>query len=168
MRKLQELPGEMLSFDSQDRGRWDGKSCPALARLHLKANCKVMLVWNLSDSLKNGTQGIFMGEENGVLFVNFVDVGKVPIERQTWFKVDRNGKIIGQRSQFPLVPCNASTCHKTQRLTLKAAVVHRSREFVPGLVYVAASRVEEEKHLQVLQFKKSASVTATSRSFIIA
>ena len=88
-----------------------------------------------------------------MLFVNFVGVGKVPIERQTWFKVDRNGKVIGQRSQFPLVPCYASTCHKTQGLTLKAAVAHCSREVVPGLIYVAATRVEEQKHLQVLQFK---------------
>lgn len=46
----------------------------------------------------------------------------------------------------------AITCHKAQGLTLPAAVVHCSKEFVPGLVYVSLSRVKKSSHLQVLNF----------------
>ena len=149
------MPGQMLSFDCRDSGSCDRISCPALQKLLLKPNCKVMLVWNLSESLKNGSQRIFLGvEQNQLLAVNFPDVGKVLIERQTWVKVDRSGKIIGQRNQYPLVPSYASTCHKAQGLTLPAVVVHCSQEFVSGLTYVAASRVEEDGHLQLVQFRK--------------
>ena len=39
-----------------------------------------------------------------------------------------------------------------QSLTLPAAVVHCSKEFTPGLVYVALSQVKTSQHLQVLNF----------------
>ena len=42
------MPGQMLSFDCRESGSCDGISCPALQKLLLKPNCKVMLVWNLS------------------------------------------------------------------------------------------------------------------------
>lgn len=44
------------------------------------------------------------------------------------------------------------TVHKAQGQTLPAAVVHCSKEFVPGLIYVALSRVKTCAHLQVLNF----------------
>lgn len=34
-------------------------TCPCQDTLLLKTNCKVMLVWNLSEKLKNGSMGIF-------------------------------------------------------------------------------------------------------------
>ena len=114
-----------------------------------------MLVWNLSKSLKNGCQGTFLGvTENQKLAVDFPEVGKIYVDRQTWSKVETNGRIIGQRTQYPVVPCYASSCHKAQGLTLPAVIVHCSKEFVSGLTYVAVSRVKEDRHLQLIGFKE--------------
>ena len=99
--------------------------------------------------------------------VNFPDVGKVLIERQTWVKVDRSRKIIGQRNQYPLVRSYASTCHKAQELTLPAWVVHCSQEFVSGLAYVAASRVGEARHLLLVQFRNDRLLSPPSEALSV-
>ena len=49
----------------------------------------------------------------------------------------------------------AITCHKSQGLTLPAVVVHCSKEFVPGLTYVACTRVKSSENIQVIGFKRS-------------
>ena len=46
----------------------------------------------------------------------------------------------------------AITCHKSQGLTVDAAVVHCSREYVPGLIYVAVLRVKSPECIQILNF----------------
>ena len=68
---------------------------------------------------------------------------------------DRNGIEIGSVIQFPIIPAYAITCHKSQGLTLSAVVLHCSREYVPGLIYVGISRVKSPDHIQVLNFNAS-------------
>ena len=63
------------------------------------------------------------------------------LKTETWSKANRTGQIIGSRTEFPLVLFYSCTCHNTQGLTLPKAVVHCSREFVPGLIYVAVSHM---------------------------
>ena len=46
--------------------------------------------------------------------------------RKTWVKRNRGGEIVGSVFQFPVVPAYAVTCHKSQGLTLPAAIVHCS------------------------------------------
>ena len=50
-------------------------------------------------------------------------------------------------------PFYACTCHKTQGLTLPRAVVRCSKEFVPGLIFVAISWVWHPDDIQVCRFK---------------
>ena len=38
------------------------RNCPAEATLILKPQCKVMLLWNISELLKNGTKGVYVGQ----------------------------------------------------------------------------------------------------------
>ena len=152
-RQLDAINEEMITFQADfenDRSR--SMSWPGASILQLKRGCKVMLVWNKSDDLKNGTLGIFTGVKGNDLLVNFKEVGIVEIGRETWIKRDRNGQRIGSVTQFPIVLAYACTCHKSQGLTLPSAVVHCSREYVPGLIYVAISRVKSPKHIQVLNF----------------
>lgn len=59
---------------------------------------------------------------------------------------------MGSRTQFPVALMFAITCHKSQGLTLPAAVLHCSKEFVAGLSYVAMTRVRSCEHIQVLGF----------------
>ena len=110
-----------------------------------------MIVWNLSEDVKNGSTGM-RGEK---LEVEIKNHGKVGLKRQTWSKRDRTGRVVGSCTQYPVFLFYACTCHKTQGLTLPRAVVHCSKEFVPGLIYVAISRVRHPDDLQVCKFKSS-------------
>ena len=56
--------------------------------------------------------------------------------------------------QFLIVLAYAYTCRKSQGLSLPSTVVHCSREYVPGLIYEAISRVKSPKHIQILNFNR--------------
>ncbi|XP_020610138.1 uncharacterized protein LOC110048702 [Orbicella faveolata] len=152
-KELDKLPGELLVYNASfenDNSR--SMSWPGVEVLQLKRGCKVMLVWNLSENLKNGSVGVFTGARGDDLLVFFEDVGVVEISRQTWIKRNLTGQKMGGVTQFPLVLAYAVTCHKSQGLTLASAIVHCSREYVSGLIYVAISRVKSPEHIQILDF----------------
>ena len=52
--------------------------------------------------------------------------GTVTIGRETWMQRNRRRECIATICQFPIVLAYAVTCHKSQRLTLPAAIVHCS------------------------------------------
>ena len=156
---LQNIPGGLLKFEATvDGSAAEGMRWPGERQLVLKKGCKVMLIWNKSDALKNGSMGVFLGikdQAGDSLEVCFEGVGTVSLGRETWIKRNRAGEKSGSITQFPIVLAYAVTCHKSQALTLPAVVVHCSKEFVPGLLYVAMSRVTSAQTLQVLNFKES-------------
>ena len=124
-KELDKLPGELLVYNASfENDNSTSMSWPGVAVLQLKRGCKVMLVWNLSDSLKNGSVGIFTCVRGDDLSVFFEDVGVVEISRQTWIKRNLAGQRMGGVTQFPLVLAYAVTCHKSQGLTLASAIVH--------------------------------------------
>jgi ATP-dependent exoDNAse (exonuclease V) alpha subunit len=123
----------------------------------------MMLVWNKSATLKNGSVGTFEGmSSDGMAKVNFDSEGTVLISKESWLNRDVQGQVIGSVSQYPLVVAYAMTSHKSQALTVPAVVVHCTNEFVPGLIYVAASRVRSADHLQMLNFQPAHAAAKTT------
>lgn len=152
LKDLRSMPGHVLSFDAIDEGDTIGIQCPAEKTVSLKPGCKIMLLWNKSERLRNGSPGTFLACEGESIVVEFPEVGAVRLERETWQKRAHDGKVVGSRRQFPVALMFAITCHKSQGLTIPAAVLHCSKEFVAGLSYVAMTRIRSCEHLQVLGF----------------
>ena len=70
--ELDKLPGTMLTFDaSYENANSRSMSWPGEHVLQLKTGCKVMLVWNKSDDLKNGSTGTFKETRGDGLLVFF-------------------------------------------------------------------------------------------------
>ena len=123
------------------KGQGDTMKWPGERTLLLKSGCKVMLVWNKSKDFKNGSMGTFKGvcKDGEKLEVWSPCVGTVTVGPEKWMQRNSQGEIIGSVVQFLVVLAYGITCHKSQGLTRPAAVMHCSKEFVPGLFYVAIS-----------------------------
>ncbi|KAK3729732.1 hypothetical protein QZH41_002046 [Actinostola sp. cb2023] len=162
---LLSLPGDSFLLEATDTNIGKHFKCPTEKTLHLKPGWRVMLLWNKTQSLRNGSTGRVMSlNEDGNVIVDFPASGPVEIRRETWFRVSPSGDIIGSRTQFPLTLCYAITCHKSQGLTLPDAIVHCTKEFVPGLIYVAVTRVKTKDNLQILNFQTSQLLQPSSES----
>ena len=154
---LANLPGDLIQFKSIDTGNTSGLEKSISGVLSLKPMCKVMLLYNINDNLKNGYQGEFVGVDpcdDGQVIVNFSTTGLVRLGRRSWIKYAPNGEVQGSRTQFPIHPCYAITVHKSQSLTLNSVVLHCAQEFVSGQTYVAMSRVKSSSNIQVINFHR--------------
>ena len=153
---LASLSGPKLMFESSDTGFAKSLDRTISAVLHLKPGCRVMLLYNVSQQLRNGTCSEFVGvDPNGeALLVNFPKVGLVAIQRRIWYKYDATGKVKASLTQFHFSLCYAITTHNSQGLTMKRIVVHCSPEFIPGQTYVAISRVRHADDVRVVGFHK--------------
>lgn len=81
---LFSLPGDLLTFEAIDEGNVSHVQCPADWVLLVKPGCKVMLLWNKSDRLVNGSQGTFVGVRGDGVVVDFGTEGQVLVKRETW------------------------------------------------------------------------------------
>ena len=92
-RELDALPGELITFEASLENNCSRSTFwPGAPVLQLKHGCKVMLVWNKTDNLKNGSLGILTGKRGDALLVAFEGVGIVEIRRETWIKRNKNGQ----------------------------------------------------------------------------
>lgn len=84
------------------------------------------------------------------------------MDRVTWPVYDLKDptKVIGTRTQLPLKLAWAMTVHKAQRKTLSAVEVYCRKEFAPGYLYVAFSRVGSRGQLPVVGFNSKRLIPA--------
>lgn len=96
--KLQEFQGDEHRFAATDDGDTTNMSCPAEQVLVLKLGCKVMLTWNRSDGLRNGSAGVFIGMDGERMKVEFGEIGQVSLQREAWYKRGKHGEVVGKRT----------------------------------------------------------------------
>ena len=146
--KLAEVDGDLHEYEMTHTGRASGveslkKSCLAPEVLQLKLGAFVMFVKNsLERKYVNGTLGTVEGFEDVTSYpiIKTKDGKQVTAKPDTWEMRDGEKKI-ASISQIPLRLAWAITVHKSQGMTLDGAHVDLSKAFVPGMGYVALSRV---------------------------
>ncbi|XP_040082682.1 ATP-dependent DNA helicase PIF1 [Oryx dammah] len=159
-RQLQELPGEVHSFEAMDsdpeQARTLDAQCPVSQLLQLKLGAQVMLVKNLavSQGLVNGARGVVVGfeaEGRGLPQVRFL-CGVTEVIRADRWTVQTTGGQLLSRQQLPLQLAWAISIHKSQGMSLDCVEMSLGRVFASGQAYVALSRARSLEGLRVLDF----------------
>lgn len=153
-RELDKLPGEAIEYYMESMGRETvvatlKKGCLAPEALRLKPGAKVMFVKNnFDDGYANGTLGIVETCMPNQVLVRTYDGRHVMVEPATW-TVEDNGRKLGEIAQMPLRLAWAITVHKSQGMSLDAAVIDLTHSFERGMGYVALSRVRTLEGLSI-------------------
>lgn len=150
-RKMDELPGEAVSFGAEIEGEFPENSYPVEEVLTLKKGAQVMFTRN--DSCGNYYNGKLAVVESitkdGAVTVTDSDGAPVAVEPATWENTqyaldEESGEIcqtvIGTFKQLPLKTAWAITIHKSQGLTFDNVIIDAGDAFAFGQVYVALSR----------------------------
>lgn len=152
-RKLDELPGDTLTFLGEIRGEFPETSLPTPMELCLKPGAQIIFIKNdMARRWVNGTLGIIssIDEENGDIFVITEDGREFQVERDQWrntrYTYNEQEKRIEEEElgvyiQYPLRLAWAITIHKSQGLTFRKVVIDfTGGVFAGGQTYVALSR----------------------------
>ena len=145
--ELAKLPTPAKKFHMTSRGKdsvVEGlmRGCLSPALLELKEGAAVMFTKNSPQGrFVNGTLGVVTGfDAGGQPIVETKDGLTIAAEPMEW-QVEEQGKVRASISQIPLRLAYAMTVHKSQGMSMDAAVMDLSRAFEYGQGYVALSRV---------------------------
>jgi ATP-dependent DNA helicase PIF1 len=132
------------------------KSCLSPEQLELKVGAKVMFTKNSPDKgFVNGTTGIIKEFKFDIPRVQIANGMIIDVEPMDW-SVQDQGKIIASIRQIPLRLAWAITIHKSQGMSLDAAIMDLSQVFEYGQGYVALSRVRTLEGLHVIGYNDRA------------
>ena len=169
--KLNALEGETRFFLRTSTGRSYGdliklqKNVLAPEVLRLKTNAMVMAVKNDSElRYANGSIGVIDGwTSDGFPIVDFGGRYSITVYPEQW-EYRRADKVTATITQVPLRLAYAITVHKSQGMTLDAAEMDLRNTFVPGMGYVALSRVKNLDNLYLKGLSRNAfAVSAKAR-----
>lgn len=115
--------------------------CPE--KLELKVGAEVMFCANnFDDGYVNGTRArVIRFSNSGNPVVLTTDGDEIAVTEYTWRTFNDYGHEVASVTQYPLRLAWAVTVHKSQGLSLDAAIIDLSQAFTPGMGYVALSRV---------------------------
>ena len=161
--QLAKLPGKAHVFAMITKGpeafvRTLQRGCLSPERLGLKQGAVVMFTKNdPAGRYVNGTLGVVddFDAEDGYPVVRTRGGKRILAEPSKW-KIDENGKERASITQVPLRLAWAMTVHKSQGMSLDAAVIDLSRAFEYGQGYVALSRLRALSGLHLLGLNERA------------
>lgn len=142
--KIDEKPHtyNMTGKGNKDLLEFLHKSCLAPEHLNLKLGAIVMFVKNnYEKGFVNGTLGRVIGYDGNDYPVIEAVSGREIIATPTAWTIEEEDVVKAEISQIPLRLAWAITVHKSQGMSLDAAEIDLSKSFVPGMGYVALSRV---------------------------
>jgi ATP-dependent DNA helicase PIF1 len=144
-----------ISFDYVTKNFIKNSTTPSTLQLCEKA--QVLLTYNISPTLVNGSRGVITGftSENYPI-VEFI-MGTTSIIKPIKFTLDytlRNGKnkMVGYALQIPLKIAYALTVHSCQGSTLDCVSIDLRNTFEYGQAYTAMSRVGSLEGLYLKKF----------------
>lgn len=155
--ELAKLRGESYVFRAVAHGpaplvKMLRDGCLSPEELSLKRGARVMFTRNNPKvGFVNGTLGAVVGfaKDSGYPIVRTHDGRSITAEPAEW-SIDDGGRHVATITQVPLRLAWAITVHKSQGLSLDAAVMDLSRTFEYGQGYVALSRVRTFAGLHIL------------------
>jgi ATP-dependent exoDNAse (exonuclease V) alpha subunit len=161
--ELSKLDKELKSFQMSASGNAKvvetlKKGCLSPENLELKIGAVVMCTKNNpKERFVNGTLGTVVGFEEfgGNPIIKTRNGRDIVIPPMDW-TVEENGKIRAQITQIPLRLAWAITVHKSQGMSMDAAVMDLSQVFEYGQGYVALSRVRRLSGLYLLGINERA------------
>lgn len=145
--ELGKLAGASKTYRMQSKGKdtlVDGlkRGCLSPEVLELKEGATVMFTKNSPQGkFVNGTLGTVVGfGADNLPIVKTKDGARVTADPMEW-QLEEQGKVKASVSQVPLRLAYAMTVHKSQGMSMDAAVIDLSKAFEYGQGYVALSRV---------------------------
>jgi ATP-dependent exoDNAse (exonuclease V) alpha subunit len=161
--QLAKLDGETHTFAMTAKGAKPSidalkRGCLSPDEFAVKKNAVVMFTKNdPAGRYVNGTLGTVedFDSETGSPIVRTRSGKRIFAEPVTW-KIEENGKERASVTQIPLRLAWAITVHKSQGMSLDAAVIDLSRAFEYGQGYVALSRLRSLSGLHLLGLNERA------------
>ncbi len=131
------------------------KGCLSPEKLILKVGTKVMFTKNnFQEGYVNGTLGEVVEIDRAMQPVVKLWSGRhISVEKAEW-KVEDGGRMLARITQLPLRLAWAITVHKSQGMSLDAALMDLTQVFEYGQGYVALSRVRSLEGLYLLGWNK--------------
>ncbi len=161
--KLEKLPGDVHVFEMSHHGPRHKiealtRGCLSPERLELKKGAAVICTRNNPEKgFVNGTLAtvVDFAKTDGYPIVETRDRRRITVEPMDW-AIDEGEKGGARITQVPLRLAWAITVHKSQGMSLDAAVMDLSRSFAFGQGYVALSRVRSLDGLFLLGWNNRA------------
>lgn len=160
--KLKELPGKEHKYHMNSSG--DPRAVETLKKyclspeiLSLKKGAVVMFTANKPDKgYMNGSVGIVEDVGRDGPRIKLYNGRITTPDEAVWKAYDEKRNVKAQISQYPLRLAWAITVHKSQGMSLDAAVIDLSKAFEYGHGYVAISRVRSLEGLHISGLSENA------------